>query len=63
MFIVFQCEQRTTSICESVISMTTAGSDVEDDVSSSEEDNGDGDDSDTASASSPTLLPTDEGDS
>lgn len=54
-----QSERRTTSICESIASTTTAIS--EEDVSSSEEDNGDGDDSDTTSAPSPTHLQMEEG--
>ncbi|KAL8560309.1 hypothetical protein ACOMHN_006040 [Nucella lapillus] len=56
-----QTELRTTSVCESVASTTTAVSEGEEDVSSSEEDNADGDDSDTTSAPSPTPLTIEEG--
>ncbi|XP_046570749.1 LOW QUALITY PROTEIN: uncharacterized protein LOC124278997 [Haliotis rubra] len=54
-----KADKRTTSISESVASTVTAASDAE--MLSSDEDNGADDDSDTASAPSPTTLPIDDG--
>ena len=53
---------RTTSICDSITSTVTAGSE-EESLSDDDNDEDNGDDSDTASAPSPNPLRTEEGES
>ncbi|RUS76384.1 hypothetical protein EGW08_015864 [Elysia chlorotica] len=56
-----QGDGRTTSICDSITSTVTAGSE-EESLSDDDNDEDNGDDSDTASAPSPNPLRTEEGD-